>query len=71
MKKEIYGVRSEERVQRLCDLEIVCEERCRKGLIIPLINSTIDLKIYILDRSMVHNEEFKECAWIHGWNRFF
>ena len=38
MTKEIYGVRSEERVQRLCEIEIVYEERCRKEFIIPLIN---------------------------------
>ena len=48
MTKEIYGVRSEERVQRLCEIEIVYEERCRKELIIPLINSTIDLKVLYL-----------------------
>ena len=60
MKKEIYLLRSEQRVQKLCKIKIVYEERCRKELIVPLINSTIDLKICILDRSTVWNGEFKE-----------
>ena len=60
MTKEIYGVRSEERLQRLCEIEIICEEHHRKELIIALNNSTIDLKICVLDRSMVRNREFKE-----------
>ena len=60
MKKEIYEVRSEERVQRLCEIKIFCEECYRKELIVPLINSTIDLKICIIDRSTVQNGEFKE-----------
>ena len=32
-----------------------CIESCRKELIVPLINSIIELKICILDRSMVEN----------------
>ena len=62
MTKEIYGVRSEERVQRLCEIEIVCEECCRKEFIIPLINSATYLKMCILDRSTVRNRDFKECV---------
>ena len=80
MKKEIYWLRSEEIVQRLCEIKIVHEERCSKELIVPLINSTIDLKICILDRSMVWNEEFKESVsrytvginfyrWKNAWDK--
>ena len=62
MTKEIYRVRSEERVQILCEIEIVYEEHCRKEFIIPLINLATDLKLCILDRSTVRNREFKECV---------
>ena len=57
MTKEKIECMSEERVQRLCEIKIVCEECCRNELIVPLINSTTFLNIYILDKSTVRNEE--------------